>query len=1319
MYLAIARHRTAVVLILAAVLLGSAAIFLNRTTHATPTNSLIKLSRNDGFADGVSIPATDGRLVKFQAGRDLNMDGVISGLRAEGIEIGAAEAISLASDDINGDGYPDLVCGYRTPVGGFAVVFYGDEGAYSPSDEQVLSGIRETRYPMPFASARVVTLGGSPDMLVTGDFDRDGRKDIIAATKGGSSIELIGGNRDTGFRPAERISVAGPVTTMGAGRLGGDSNADLVVGVGGDPALLVYGSNESILTQRPEVRPIAAAADHIAFGAIDNVEGDDIVASAGSKLVVMEGRSGRIDTIDLPSNANDIAVGEFVWDRDSRPEIAAVGDDGITRVIANGRLDTRAFTGAEILAKRRLILRVRNGEMTAPAVKPRPADWRVTEEIASSGTLIFGARISTQPSDDLILAGGDIDVVTRDKVGERSSTRLAPTDEPVAILPMRLSVIGVPGMVMLQKGKIEPTIVMVAPQSAFVVDTATDNAGLTACTAAAGDCSLRGAIIASNTNGVGLDTITFNAGINPVLTLSSGTGFDNVAATGDLDVNGSLTITGNAPTTLTTTFTNTCGDCKLFGMDQTGGFPGINVSISGMNMSGGFNNGAAFCGTFFETGGSIDFFLQNTGNVFSLSGSTVSGGTVTGCAQSHGGGVNIDSVNTQTAAGAIAGTATLTNNTISGNTSQREGAGVSAFGDKHDTTLTGNTIQNNTISGAFRGGGLLIQHAWGGTVTVNGGSITGNSANTQGGGIAISGNQVATIGPTTGVTISGNSVTAAGGFGGGVSVTNTGALGVTGNNTIANSSISTNHADTTGLGGGIYFLSAYPLTINATTISSNTATTGAGVFNGGSGNLVTINNGSQINSNAATGAGGGLRNEASNSTTTLDSVQLNTNTSGSGGDAIDMNNGTISLVGTVTLGDGESINLTAGTFTSTSGTLNLGGSLTRATGATFTHNSGTVVFNGLGTQNINGTATSAAFNNLTVNKGAGIAGPAGSVTAVTVAGNVSLTGNTLAVGSQSISVGGNWNNSGGSFNGGSGTVTFNGGAAQSIGGSTQTVFNGLTINNAAGITMTANESATGLFTLTNGNVTVNSPNVFSLGTLSTVSRTSGHVIGSLFKQFSGPGPLFVYPLGTGAQYTPMDVTVTAGAGSLTASATAAVAPLTPVALGSGTTLHRYWTLSGSGITSTIVFHYLAGDVFGTEANYRIIRVTGGSTARAYPNNATTFVTPASHTFSVIGLTTYSDWTAGEPLPPTASPASISGRVMTADGRSLGRVRVVVTDSEGNPRTALTNGFGYYSVEGLTAGQTYIVSAQSKLFTFAPRTISLGDDATGFDLTAEP
>ena len=59
-----------------------------------------------------------------------------------------------------------------------------------------------------------------------------------------------------------------------------------------------------------------------------------------------------------------------------------------------------------------------------------------------------------------------------------------------------------------------------------------------------------------------------------------------------------------------------------------------------------------------------------------------------------------------------------------------------------------------------------------------------------------------------------------------------------------------------------------------------------------------------------------------------------------------------------------------------------------------------------------------------------------------------------------------------------------------------------------------------------------------------------------------------------------------------------------------------------------------------------------------------------------------------------------------------------TDPQGSTRTARTASFGYYRFDDVEAGQTYVVGVASKRYVFIPRTISVADELTDFDLVAE-
>jgi hypothetical protein len=213
-----------------------------------------------------------------------------------------------------------------------------------------------------------------------------------------------------------------------------------------------------------------------------------------------------------------------------------------------------------------------------------------------------------------------------------------------------------------------------------------------------------------------------------------------------------------------------------------------------------------------------------------------------------------------------------------------------------------------------------------------------------------------------------------------------------------------------------------------------------------------------------------------------------------------------------------------------------------------------------------------------------------------------------------------------------------------------------------------------------------------------------------------PAFVFVYPVGTATGFSPVTANVTAGAGSLTVFAKDGTAPATP-GLNDATTLDRYWTLTETGaITADLTFQYLNTDVDGNEANYRMIR-SNGTSAVSFPNACpgSPCVTPAADTIFAAGVQSFDNhWTAGEPVAPTASSASVSGQVFDSNGRGSYGSFVSITDSRGNVKIAITNPFGYFSFTGLQTGQSYVISVRDKRRQYESRVINLTDDAIGVD-----
>jgi hypothetical protein len=89
---------------------------------------------------------------------------------------------------------------------------------------------------------------------------------------------------------------------------------------------------------------------------------------------------------------------------------------------------------------------------------------------------------------------------------------------------------------------------------------------------------------------------------------------------------------------------------------------------------------------------------------------------------------------------------------------------------------------------------------------------------------------------------------------------------------------------------------------------------------------------------------------------------------------------------------------------------------------------------------------------------------------------------------------------------------------------------------------------------------------------------------------------------------------------------------------------------------------------------------------------------------------------------TAAHATVSGQVVTSTGIAIRNVTMTITgNSLETPRVVTTSSFGYFTFEGLQIGETYVVTANSRRFTFGSpsRVISLTDNIADLDFVADP
>lgn len=366
-------------------------------------------------------------------------------------------------------------------------------------------------------------------------------------------------------------------------------------------------------------------------------------------------------------------------------------------------------------------------------------------------------------------------------------------------------------------------LALVMPAAAATTITVTTAADVVA---ADGLCSLREAIIAANTDtasggmagecpaGSGADTINFSPALSPAVFALTKTGAsEDAAATGDLDIVGTLTINGAglANTILDGNATDRVLDIR----------PGARVTITGVtvrngNPGAGLGGGVKVLGSLTMSDSAVQANqgggVRNEGGAVTLNNTDVLSSTsgygvnnMQGVLSYNGGVVRANQ------GGGVRnslGTATLTNLSVISNTN---GGGVYNVGATlTKLTLNQSAVVSNTTTGS---GGGVFNEGTGATAEINGTRISGNTATVGGGGVFNNG--VLTI---KGSVIDNNRAAKGGGldhFGGNLYLTNDtvsgnvandngGGLYNRGSAIVANLTFAGNTSSGAGTGGNIF-----------------------------------------------------------------------------------------------------------------------------------------------------------------------------------------------------------------------------------------------------------------------------------------------------------------------------------------------------------------------------------------------------------------------------------------------------------------------------------------------------------------------------------
>lgn len=342
--------------------------------------------------------------------------------------------------------------------------------------------------------------------------------------------------------------------------------------------------------------------------------------------------------------------------------------------------------------------------------------------------------------------------------------------------------------------------------------------------------------------------------------------------------------------------------------------------------------------------------------------------------------------------------------------------------------------------------------------------------------------------------------------------------------------------------------------------------------------------------------------------------------------SINKTGGSVTVTGsTNTLNINGDLTINSGTFDKgTATTINLTRGNWVNNGGDFIPGSGIVNFTSTEDQAIQGNAASQTFNNLTVDKDTTTLAVGGSVSSLTLNGNLTLTSGVLDNGTLSdIYIAGDMINNGGQFAAGNGKVNFTGTAAQAITGTALSLeLNSLNVNKSSGTLSISGSIAELTF---NGDVTL-SAGTFDKGTATTINAAGNWVSnGGTFTpgtgtvNFNGNGAQAIDGTGGISSFYNAVVnkatdTLTLGNNHILNIGGAATLTAGTINGGSGTTINLTggnWTNNGATFTpstSTVVFNSATG-----------AQAINGSAASQTFNNLT--IQKGAQTLSIGGSTT--------------------------------------------------------------------------------------------------
>jgi Big-like domain-containing protein/List-Bact-rpt repeat protein len=644
------------------------------------------------------------------------------------LQDGRANPTALGEGDFNADGAMDVVAGYSTKDGGVIALFLGNPDAYAPTDPTLYGKAMKGNVPPTFLSkAKAFRVPEYPDLVATGDFNRDGYEDVLVAARGGS-LYLLAGDGHGNLLAPRIVPLTGQVTAMAV-----TGNSHVVVSLDGPS-----GSQLVILAPSPEgltagaSYPLPARGDSVAWGNLGG--GADVAVGAGANVVLIYNAleaNAQTETVSLPFNVQALVLGDFIWDQENRTEISVLADDGSIHILQHGTLITAPLTAVQIPGRRATAL----AKSKQPSNPTALGAWSVAKELPYAGSATAGPVSSSAFNSPRVASSSTHDLMVLDSVRSQlhildtsgktgsPSADISFSGTPVAALAMPQKINSDRDIVVLTSSQAAPMLVTSRVSITLNVNTTADIDSINACTTSTttipSTLSLREAVCLANNSAPDTATINVPAGTYDLTSLETG---ELQVGTGN---SYSLSIIGSSPSN--TIIQQTDGHDRIIEQDPS--FSGnVNITIENVTAQGGDCTTGIDCtyGGAFLLGGGPSGSPDNV----TLTNVVVSNNTAgySGDGE-NGGAMDLTS----------SGTFTFTNSTFSNNTAVYEGApdegggpGGAVYVEENagggNVTITNCSFTNNTSQ--WGGGGAL--YSWlqgsGNTTTISGSTFTGNEA---------------------------------------------------------------------------------------------------------------------------------------------------------------------------------------------------------------------------------------------------------------------------------------------------------------------------------------------------------------------------------------------------------------------------------------------------------------------------------------------------------------------------------------------------------------------------------------------------------------